>query len=61
MIFVYANDKQIHKSVDARDVSYIVSSLENCNAELRKWMIPNKLKLDDDETEILLLDSKRKQ
>ena len=51
---LYADDTQIYKSVDFNQISCLVDSTEKCIRELKLWMNSNKLKLNDDKTEIML-------
>ena len=53
---LYANDSQLYTSLspDIDNQSEIVSNLENCIADISKWMSMNKLKLKQDKTEFLL-------
>ena len=58
----YADDHQLYVSFQPRnaaDQDSAVSSLQNCIAEVRAWMLVNKLKINDSKTEFLILGSKQ--
>jgi len=52
---IYADDTQIYCSFDLSDSDNTKSRIENCIADIRLWMISQKLKLNDDKTEIIIL------
>ena len=54
---VYADDSQLYKSVNISDVTSVTDSLSNCLTDVSKWMTANKLKLNEDKTEIMLVGS----
>ena len=51
----FADDTQLQFSVPPQDIQYAVSSLETCLSDIQTWMLENKLKLNNDKTEALLL------
>ena len=55
---LYADDSQIYFSFDASDAALSVSSVEACVSEIYSWMSANKLKLNADKTELLVIGSK---
>jgi hypothetical protein len=57
---IYADDTQLYVSFDPRskeDTASAQLKLTNCIAEIRTWMLANKLKLNDSKTELFLLAS----
>jgi hypothetical protein len=57
---IYADDTQIYISFSASDsskASSCLNILENCISDIRSWMAHNKLKLNDDKTEFLVISS----
>lgn len=55
----YADDTQLHSSSSPQDVQGVVSSTQACVTEIKSWMSVNKLKLNDDKTEVMLVSSSR--
>ena len=43
---------------DNEDAASVLKQLEDCISDIRMWMVENKLKLNDDKTEVLVLTSK---
>ena len=59
---IYADDTQLYVSFDPKseeDVATAKSRLTDCIAEMRSWMLANKLKLNDSKTELFLIASPR--
>ena len=54
---IYADDTQLYCSFDVNSVDDVIGSLSNCISDIRSWMIKNKLKINDDKTEFLLVSS----
>ena len=57
----HADDTQLYISFSVKDDLELTSSfvkIENCLSDLDKWMALNKLKLNEDKTELLYLYSK---
>ena len=57
----YADDTQLYvtfKTDSQEDMSLAKSRVECCVKEIHSWMINNKLKLNDDKTELLVISSK---
>ena len=52
---MYADDSQIYMSIEPSRIDELVSNVEICINSIREWMLINKLKLNDDKTEVLLL------
>ena len=56
----FADDTQLHVSVPPSNIQSAISSLETCLSDIQTWMLENKLKLNNDQTEALLLRSSSK-
>ena len=50
----YADDTQIYKSAQVQDANSIVDALNECMSDVSEWMACNKLKLNEEKTEILI-------
>ena len=55
----YADDTQLYLSIKPADIHDLVFSLEKCISEIKDWMTTNKLKLNDDKTEVVLINPKK--
>ena len=55
----YADDTQLNDHAPASEIDALITNLENCISEVKVWMSDNKLKLNDDKTEALLVASQR--
>ena len=49
----YADDTQIYVIFKQSDVFSVLTNLEKCIADVKAWMIQNKLKLNDTKTELM--------
>ena len=58
---IYADDTQLYCSFDSQDHASALQSMESCVSDIRSWMIRNKLKINDDKTEFLILSSKKSE
>ena len=56
----FADDTQLHVSVPPSNIQSAISSPETCLSDIQTWMLENKLKLNNDKTEALLLHSSSK-
>ena len=56
---MYADDTQLYKSVPFSDLQLLVQSIETCSGNVKKWMTDNKLKMNNEKTEILLCGPKK--
>ncbi|WP_374210557.1 reverse transcriptase domain-containing protein, partial [Thiolapillus sp.] len=56
----FADDTQLQVSVPPSNIQSAISSLETCLSDIQTWMLENKLKLNNDKTEALLLHSSSK-
>ena len=54
---IYADDTQIYCSFEVNSLDDILGSISDCIADIRHWMIKNKLKINDDKMEFLLITS----
>ena len=50
----YADDSQLYDSVFIDHLDNLIYRIETCFVEIKGWMLNNKLKLNDDKTEVLL-------
>lgn len=58
----YADDSQLYLRFSLRHVSAIfqaINTLQNCAEDVRRWMILNKLRVNDDKTEFLIIAPKQ--
>ena len=55
----YADDTQLSNHAPLSEINPLIKNLENCISEVKGWMSTNKLKLNDDKTEALLVASPR--
>jgi hypothetical protein len=56
----YADDRQLYSSFkmkDMQDYQRAVKEMEHCIEDVRAWMVANKLKLNDDKTEFMVITS----
>ena len=56
---IYADDTQLYCSFDSNLASDTLDKIMLCIKDIRSWMIQNKLKINDDKTEFLVLSSPR--
>ena len=54
----FADDTQVYNSIAPSQIGLIVQNVENCISCVKVWMGQNKLKLNDDKTEVLLIQTK---
>ena len=52
---IYADDTQVYLSCKVEDISESIDKLQNALADVRSWMIQNKLKINDQKTEFLII------
>ena len=50
---MFADDTQLWKSVPSTDHDSLVLSLQKCTADVKNWILENKLKLNDEQTEAI--------
>ena len=56
---IYADDTQLYCSFDVNSPAEVIVKINKCLADIRSWMIKNKLKINDDKTEFLVITSPR--
>ena len=56
---MYADDTQLYLSIEPTNIHNLVHSLENCIKDVKNWMCENKLKLNDEKTEVILCNPKK--
>jgi hypothetical protein len=56
----FADDSQLYNSTHPSSIPNLVSDIANCIENVAAWMKSNKLKMNDDKTEILMLGTKTK-
>ena len=54
---IYADDTQLYIKFDLSDPSIALEKINLCISDIKTWMIKNKLKINDSETEFLVLSS----
>ena len=54
----FADDTQLLTSTPANQVHSSIQLIQTCVSDIKDWMIQNKLQLNDEKTEVLLLKSK---
>ena len=54
---VYADDTQIYVSFKCDDPSQALDKINVCISDIRRWMILNKLKINDAKTEVIVFRS----
>ena len=54
---IYADDTQIYCTFEINSLDEILVLICECIADIRYWMMTNKLKINDDETKLLLITS----
>jgi len=54
---IYADDTQLYCSFDVQSKNDVINLISNCISDIRSWMIRNKLKINDDKTEFLIISS----
>ena len=56
---IYADDTQLYCSFDINSPTEALNMIQSCISEIRTWMIRNKLKINDNKTEFLIITSPR--
>ena len=54
---IYADDTQVYLAFEVDDPQQALEKLNACLSDIRTWMIKNKLKINDDKTEFLIIAS----
>ena len=58
----YADETQLYISFNAdsrAEQSAALSAMQNCIADIRKWMLQNRLRLNDDKTEFITIGTRQ--
>ena len=55
---MYADDTQLYLSIEPNNINVLVKNIEACVKDVKDWMFINKLKLNQDKTEIILCNPK---
>ena len=58
---LYADDSQLYVSFSSGDSAAALNGLQSCLASVQSWMSTNKLKLNPDKTEFLLICNERQR
>ena len=53
----YADDSQLQKSASPEKIPDLINDMQSCISDVKSWMTINKLKLNDDKTEVMILSS----
>ena len=56
---LYAEDSQLYVSFASNDSTAAINILQSCTASVHSWMLMNKLKLNSDKTELLVIGKER--
>ena len=56
----YADDTQLYKSSPPDHLPELLQSIEACTSDIKSWMTLNKLKLNEEKTEVMIVSSSRK-
>ena len=54
---MFANDTELYKSESPSEAFILSRTIEACISDVKVWVVQNKLRLNDDKTEILLIGS----
>ena len=54
---MYADDSQLYDSESRENISSTIHNMEDCIGEIKVWMAQNKLQLNEDKTEAMLVAS----
>ena len=52
---MFADDTEMYKSVSRDKIASLLSAMHRCEADVKLWTIQNKLQLNEDKTEALLI------
>ena len=56
---LYADDTQVYKSFDLDGCLSSILCVEKCVSDVKTWMTSNKLQMNEDKTDVLLVTTKR--
>ena len=54
-----ADDTHVKKSCNVNDMDSVILYVEKCVSDIKTWMLSNKLQMNEDNTEVLLVTPKR--
>ena len=57
---MYADDTQLYKPFSNTNIDDALSDVEGCSREIKNWMCKNKLKLNDEKSEVIICGTKSK-
>jgi len=58
MVHAYADDTQVYVATQASDQATAMERCTNCIVKVRDWMASNRLKLNEDKTQVIWLGSR---
>ena len=58
MVHAYADDTQVYVATQASDLATAMEHLTNCIVKIGDWMASNRLKLNEDKTQVIWLDTR---
>ena len=58
-IILFADGTQLQNSAPPQQVDELIQSMQQCVHDVKSWMTHNKLKLNDDKTEALIISAPR--
>ena len=56
VLHMFTDDTELYKSTDDSGIRSLLTALQSCVSDMRDWSMVNKLQLNEDKTEALLLD-----
>ena len=56
---LYADDTQVYKYCKVNDLFSAIICVEKCVSDIKTWMLSNKLQMNENKTEVLLVTSKK--
>ena len=54
-ITLYADGMQVYKSFNFNDCLFSILCVEKCVSDVKAWMTSNKLQMNEDKTDVLLV------
>jgi len=60
-VHAYADDTQLYMSFkpDLQDTNNTITSMQACIADIKKWMLSDRLKINDDKTEFIVIGTRQ--
>ena len=58
-VHAFADDTQLYISFKLDDIDPAITGMTNCIADIKNWMLKDKLRLNDNKTEIVLIGTKQ--